>query len=138
MTSQLRSKLVSVFVFTLVLGTLPSSYLRAQWVYPLAHGVTRRSIEGSAPLSCRLRSGNIAFRLRLIRTARLRLMARATSSGFPMYGYAESLGQVPLTTTSFSSLSNTVTLVPGWGGSTHGVYRRHRPRPSVPLAANQR
>ena len=56
----------------------------------------------------------------------------------PMAGYAQSLGQVPLTTTSFPSLSNTVTLVPGWGGSTYGVYRRHRARPSVPRAANPR
>ena len=125
MTSQRWSKLVSVFVFALVLGTAGSA--RAQWGYPPASqfGLGYGAVPGISPFGYgAFGAGGYADSSNFI--------------GFPMPGYAESLGQVPLTTTSFPSFSNTVTLVPGWGGSTHGVYRRHRVRPAVPRAANPR
>jgi hypothetical protein len=125
MTSQRWSKLVSVFVFTLVLGTAGSA--RAQWGYPPAgqFGLGYGAVPGISPFGySSFGAGGYVDSSNFI--------------GFPMAGYAESLGQVPLTATSFPSFSNTVTLVPSWGGSTHGVYRRHRARPSVPRAVRPR
>jgi hypothetical protein len=130
MTSQRWSKLVSVFVFALVMGTTGSA--RAQWGFPGAWGYPPASQFGPGYGAVGLSpygygsfgGGGYAGTSNFI--------------GFPMAGYAESLGQVPQTTTSFPSLSNTVTLVPGWGGSTHSAYRRHRARPSVPRVASPR
>jgi hypothetical protein len=130
MTSQRWSKLVSVFVFSLVLGTAGSA--RAQWGFPGTwgyppagqFGLGYGAVPGISPF------GYGSF-------GAGGYVGSSNFIGFPMPGYAQSIGQVPLTTTSFPSLSNTVTLVPGWGGSTHGVYRRHRARPSVPRAANR-
>jgi hypothetical protein len=125
MTSQRWSKFVSVFVFTLVLGTAGSA--RAQWGYPPASqfGLGYGAVPGISPFGYgSFGAGGYVDSSNFI--------------GFPMAGYAESLGQVPLTATSFPSFSNTVTLVPSWGGSTHGVYRRHRARPSVPRAVRPR
>lgn len=131
MTSQRWSKLVSVFVFSLVLGTAGSA--RAQWAYPGTWGYPQASqfgvgygaLPGYSPYGYGFYgAGGYADTSNFI--------------GFPMAGYAEALGQVPQTTTTFPSFSNTVTLVPGWGGSTHGVYRRHRARTGVPRAASPR
>ena len=131
MTSQRWSKLVSVFVFALVLGTAGSA--RAQWGYAGTWGSAPASqfglgygvVPGMSPF------GDGSF-------GAGGYVGPGNFIGFPMPGYAQSLGQVPLTTTSFPSFSNTVTLVPSWGGSTHGVYRRHRARPSAPRAVRPR
>jgi len=42
------------------------------------------------------------------------------------------------TTTSFQSVSNAVTLVPGWSGSAHRVHRRYKAQPRVARAAVRR
>jgi hypothetical protein len=44
---------------------------------------------------------------------------------FTVPGYGRSIGQRPLTTTSYQSISNVVTLVPGWSGAGHRMHRRH-------------
>src|ERR1700679_3593914 len=131
MTSHRWSKLVSVFVFTLALGTAGSA--QAQWGFPGPWGY---SPAGQFGLGYGAVPGISPFGYGLYGAGGY--VGSSNFIGFPMAGYAESLGQVPQTTTSFPSLSNTVTLVPGWGGSTQGVYRRHRARPSVPRAANPR
>jgi hypothetical protein len=46
-------------------------------------------------------------------------------SAFPVPGYRQSIGQRPLTSTSFDSVSNILTLVPGWTGPRHRMHRRH-------------
>jgi hypothetical protein len=58
--------------------------------------------------------------------------------GFPQPGYAESIGQWPLTTTSFQTVSETVSLVPAWSASPHRIHRRNRAQPRVPRAASRR
>jgi len=45
--------------------------------------------------------------------------------GFPLTGYGRSIGRTPQTITSFRSVSDAVTLVPGWNGSAHRVRHRH-------------
>jgi hypothetical protein len=108
MTSQRGNKLISVLVFGLVLATAGSA--QAQWGYPLGYGSYGAGGYGGA----------------------------GSFIGFPMYGYAQSLGQVPQTATSFPSMSGAATLVPGWGGSGYGAYHRHRARTVVPRKAKPR
>ncbi len=45
--------------------------------------------------------------------------------GFPHPGYGRAIGRRPQTITSYQSVSDVVTLVPGWNGSAHRVRRRH-------------
>jgi len=45
--------------------------------------------------------------------------------GFPAPGYGRSIGRRPQTITSFQSVADAVTLVPGWNGSAHRVRHRH-------------
>ena len=58
--------------------------------------------------------------------------------GFPAPGYARSIGRRPITTTSFESVSDAVTLVPSWNGSSHRVHRPRLAQPSIPRAAVRR
>jgi hypothetical protein len=44
---------------------------------------------------------------------------------FPLPGYGLSIGRRPQTTTSFQSVSNVITTVPGWFGRSHRIRRRH-------------
>ena len=131
MTSQRWSKLVSVFVFALVLGTAGSA--RAQWGYPGAWGyppVSQFGLGyGAFPGISPYGDGSFGAG---------GYVGSSNFIGFPMPGYAESLGQVPLTTTSFPSLSEAVTLFPAGSGSGHRAYRPQRARPVVPRAANPR
>jgi hypothetical protein len=125
MTSQRRNKLISVLVFGLVLATAGSA--RAQWVYPSIgpFGVGYGAVPGFSPFGYGPYGAG-------------GYVGPGNFIGFPMAGYAESLGQVPQTTTSFPSMSGAMTLVPAWGGSGHGTYHRHRARPVVPRKANPR
>jgi hypothetical protein len=127
MASQRWSKLVSVFVFALVLGTAGSA--RAQWVFPGTWGYPPASQfglgYGAVPGIWPFDSGSFGAG---------GYVGSSNFIGFPMPGYAQSIGQVPLTTTLFPSLSNTVTLVPGWSGSVHRARRRHRARPGLSSA----
>jgi hypothetical protein len=131
MTSQRWSKLVSVLVFCLVMVTAGSA--RAQWAYPgtwgyppvSQFGVGYGAVSGYSPFGYGPFGAGVYG-------------VPSNFIGFPMYGYAQSLGQVPLTTTSFPSVSGAVSLVPAWGGSGHSTYHRHRARPVVPRAANPR
>jgi hypothetical protein len=52
--------------------------------------------------------------------------------GFPAFNYAASTGQRALTTRSYQSLSDTVSLVPAWSGSVHRVHRRSQAQPIAP------
>ena len=114
MRSQRWGKLISVLVFGLVLATAGSA--QAQWGYPPVsqYGLGYGSF-GAGGYGV---PGNFI--------------------GFPMHGYAQSLGQVPLTTTSLPSVSGAVTLVPAWSGSGHVAYHHYRARPVVPREANPR
>jgi hypothetical protein len=44
---------------------------------------------------------------------------------FPLPGYGLSIGRRPQTTTSFQSVSQVITTVPGWFGRVHRVHWRH-------------
>ena len=44
---------------------------------------------------------------------------------FPLPGYGLSIGRRPQTTTSFQSVTNVITTVPGWFGPSHRIRRRH-------------
>jgi hypothetical protein len=159
MTSQRCRKLVSVLVFGLVLATAGSA--QAQWGYPLGYGSYGAGGYGGAGSFIGFPMYGYAQSLGQVpqTTASYGLGYGADPGyspfgygsygaggyggaggfiGFPMYGYAQSLGQVPQTTTSFPSMSGAATLVPAWGGSGHGAYHRHRARPVVPRRANPR
>jgi len=45
--------------------------------------------------------------------------------GSPHPGYSRAIGRRPQTITSFQSVSEVITLVPGWNGSAHRVRHRH-------------
>ena len=130
MTSQPWSKLVSVLVFGLVLATADSA--RAQWVLPGTWGYPPASQFG---LGYGAASGIAPFGYGSFGAGGY--VDPSNFIGFPMPGYAQSIGQVPLTTTTFPSVS-AVTLVPAWGGSGHRAYHRNRARLVVPRAANPR
>ena len=87
MTSQRWSTLVSVLVFALVLATAGSA--RAQWGFPGISGSSR-----GQPVRPGLRGcpGNLAFRLRLIRSGEA-TGARATSSASRSPAMRRSIGQ---------------------------------------------
>ena len=131
MTWQRRSKLVSVLVFGLVLATAGSA--RAQWGFagtwgnsPVSQfGLGYGAVPGISPF------GYGSF-------GAGGYVGPSNFIGFPMPGYAESIGQVPLTTTTFPSLSAAVTLFPSGSGSGHRTHHRHRARPVVRRAANRR
>jgi hypothetical protein len=129
MRSQRWSKLVSVLVFGLVLATAGTA--RAQWGFPVAGGypaVSQFGVGyGAYPGISPFGYGSYGAG---------GYVGGGNFIGFPMPGYAESLGQVPLTTTAFPSLSDAVTLIPARSGSTYRAYHRNRARPVVPRAAN--
>ncbi len=126
MTSRQSSTVVSVLVFALVLATPGSA--EAQWAsypqvspYGLGYGAgpgTALYGYGSFGAGGYAGSGNFV--------------------GFPFPGYAQSIGLRPLTTTLFQSVSDTVTLVPGWDGYGHQVYHRNRAPAGVRAAAIRR
>jgi hypothetical protein len=159
MTSQRWSKLISVLVFSLVLATAGSA--QAQWGYPLGYGSYGAGGYGGAGNFIGFPMYGYAQSLGQVpqTTASYGLGyggdpgysgfgygsygaggygGAGNFIGFPMYGYAQSLGQVPQTATSFSSVSGAATLVPGWGGSGYGAYHRPRARTVVPRRANPR
>ena len=131
MTSQRWSKLISVLAFSLVLATAGSA--RAQWGFagtwgnsPVSQfGLGYGTVPGASPF------GYGSF-------GAGGYVGPSNFIGFPMPGYAQSIGEVPLTTTSFPSLSEAVTLFPAGSGSGHRAYRPQRARPVVPRAANPR
>ena len=125
MTSQRWSKIISVLVFGLVLATAGSA--QAQWVYPPVgqFGVGYGAVPGYSPFGYgAFGAGGYGVPGNFI--------------GFPAPGYAQSLGLVPQTTTSFPSIFESVTSVPAWSGAGYGAYRPHRARPVVRRAANSR
>ena len=131
MTSQRWSKLISVLVFGLVLATADSA--QAQWGFPGTWGYPAVSQfglgYGAVPGISPFGYGSFGAG---------GYVSPSNFIGFPMPGYAQSLGEVPLTTTSFPSLSEAVTLFPAGSSSGHRAYRPQRARPVVPRAANPR
>ena len=130
MKSQRRSALVSGLVFALVLATGGSA--RAQWGFAgtsgsLAFGpfgLGYGGVQGVSSFDCGAGSFGAAGCCN----------GPSNFIGFPAFGYAASTGQRALTTTSYQSLSNTVSLVPGWSGSVHRVHRRFQAKAAAPRA----
>ena len=121
MTSQQCSKLVSGLVLTLALAA--ASPARAQFGF--------QGIPGSPSFS----GFGLGYQPGTdfgISPYSFGSLGGAGFSGFggigtvpDLPGYRLSIGQWPQTTTSYQSVFNTVTLVPGWNGSAHRVRRRH-------------
>ncbi len=133
MTSQRWSTLVSVLVFALVLATAGNA--RAQWGFPLTAGYPSVSSFGH------VNGTGAAFGTSPFNYGSF---GATVQGGFGQIGFAPNpnnalrIAQRPLATTSFQSVSNAVTLVPGWSGSAHRVHRRYPAQPSVPRAAVRR
>ncbi len=127
MTSQRLSTLASVLVFALVLTTGGSA--RAQWGFPGAWGFASAGQFGpgfGAPAFSPVGYGPCGAGDRF---------GTSNFIGFPAPGYAASIGQRPLATTSFHTVSEAVSVVPGWSDSGYRVHHRHRAQPSVPRGA---
>ncbi len=126
MTSRRWNTLVSVLVLALVLATAGSA--RAQWGFPGIYnqaGISQVGVPyGSWPAYGGSPYGYGAF-------AGTGYAGPSNFIGFPQPGYSLSIGQRPLTTTSFQSVSDVVTLAPSWSGSAHRVHRRFPARPSA-------
>jgi len=118
MTSQRWSTLVSVLVFALVLATAGSA--RAQWVIPGTSGYPPVSQFG---LGFGAVQGISPFDFGSLGVASFGGLGGVR--GFPHPGYGRSIGRTPQAITSFQSVSDVVTLVPGWNGSAHRISRRH-------------
>ena len=67
-----------------------------------------------------------------------RLLCYEQLRRLPCPGYARSIGRRPMTTTSYESVSDAVTLVPSWNGSSHRVHRPRQAQPTNPHAAVRR
>jgi hypothetical protein len=128
MTSRRWSTFVSVSVFALVLMTADSA--RAQWAFPAISGnggvsqfgPGNGAIPGFSPFDYGAVSVGAAG-------------CCGSSSifiGLPAFNYAASTGQRALTTRSYQSLSDTVSLVPGWNGSGSVHRIRHRTTQTPP------
>jgi hypothetical protein len=133
MTSQRWSRVVSVLVFGLVLVTAGSA--RAQWGFPGA------SVPASVSSFGVGYGTDAAYGISPFNYGSFPAAGFAGTSnfiGFPAPGYARSIGRRPITTTSFESVSDAVTLVPSWNGSSHRVHRPRLAQPSIPRAAVRR
>ena len=118
MTLRRWNTLISVSVFALVLAAGGSA--RAQWIvsdssgyYPPIgqFGPGFGTFQGISPFGYgNFGAGGFAGSSQFI--------------GFPLPGYGQAIGQTPLTTTSFQSISDNLTLVPAWRGSRHRIHRR--------------
>jgi hypothetical protein len=131
MTLQCWSTVVSVLVFALVLATGESS--SAQWGYPGTSGFASLGpvgpgyvgYPGISPVGDGPFGAGDCF-------------GTSNFIGFPAFGYASSIGQRPITTTSVQTVSEAVTLLPGWSGSSHRVHRHSRAQTSVPRPVTRR
>jgi len=120
MTSRRWTTPLSILVFALALTTAGSA--RAQFGFPGASGHSFDSpfgwgygtgtAQGIWPFDYGSFGGVSYGSLGVIR-------------GFPHPGYGRSIGRRPQTITSFQSVSDAVTLVPGWNGSAHRARHRH-------------
>jgi hypothetical protein len=133
MTSQRWSTLVSVLVFALVLATAGNA--RAQWGFPLTAGYPSVSSFGHENAT------GAAFGTSPFNYGSF---GATGQGGFGQISFAPnpnnalSIAQRPQATTSFQSVSNAVTLVPGWSGSARRVHRRYPAQPSIPRTAVRR
>ena len=130
MTSQRLSTLVSVLVFALVLTTGGSA--RAQWGFPGTSGFASVGQFGpgyGAPAFSPVGYGPCGAG---------DCFGTSNFIGFPAPGYAASIGQRPLATTSFQTVSEAVTVLPGWSGSPHRIHRSNRAQPSAPRPVTRR
>jgi hypothetical protein len=133
MKSQRWSTLVSVLVFALVLATAGNA--RAQWGFPLTAGYPSVSSFGHE------NETGAAFGTSHFNYGSFGATAQGgfgQTSFAPNPNNALSIAQRPQATTSFQSVSNAVTLVPGWRGSARRVHRRYPAQPSIPRAALRR
>jgi hypothetical protein len=133
MKSQRWNTLVSVLVLALVLATAGSA--RAQWGFPGISGEPGVSQFGLGYGSWTA-YGNSPYDYGSFGATGF--VGSSNFIGFPLPGYGLSSGQIPQTTVSFPSFSNSVSLVPSWSGSGHRVHSRFQARPSVPRAALRR
>jgi hypothetical protein len=135
MTSQRLSTLVSGLVFALVLTT--GSSARGQWVFPGTSGFASvgqfgpgyGAVPGFSPFGYGAGSFGGAGCCG----------GPSNFIGFPAFNYAASTGQRALTTTSYQSLSDTVSLLPAWNGSgsVHRIHRRTQASPNAPRRVTQ-
>jgi hypothetical protein len=120
MTSRPWNTLLSILVFALALATAGSA--RAQFGFggtsshssdsAFGWGYGTATVQGISPFD----SGSFGAES-YAGLGRIR--------GFPVPGYGRSIGRTPQTITSFQSVSDVVTLVPGWNRSAHRVHHRH-------------
>ncbi len=120
MTSRRWATLVSGLVFSLTLATAGSA--RAQFgfqgipgqpsVSQFELGYGTGNAPGISPFDCGSLRGVCSDGFGVI-------------SVYPHPGYGLSYGRRPQTTTSYQSVYDVVTAVPGWSGSAHRVRRRH-------------
>ena len=135
MTSRNWSTFVSVLVFALVLATGGSA--RAQWGFPGISGSPAVSqfgpgygaVPGFSPFGYGAGSFGGAGCCD----------GPSNFIGFPAFNYAASTGQRALTTTSYQSLSDTVSLVPAWNrsSSVRRIHRRTQAPPNAPRRVTQ-
>jgi hypothetical protein len=107
--------LVSILVFALAMATAGPA--RAQWGFPgtsgpFGPGYGTGTAYGISPFDYGSFGGVYYGCLGGIGT-------------FPLPGYGLSIGRRPQTTTSFQSVSDVITTVPGWSPAVHRVRRRH-------------
>jgi hypothetical protein len=113
MTSQRWRILISGLVLTLALAS--GGPARAQWGFPLTYspfvqGYGIGTAHGISPYDYGS-FGGVSF-------GGLGTIGASPSANFDLRS-----GPRPQATTSFQSVSNAITLVPGWSGSTHRVRR---------------
>jgi hypothetical protein len=133
MTSQRWNAFVSVLVFALVLATAGNA--RAQWGFPLTAGYPSVSSFGHEN-GTGAAFGTSPFNYGSFGAP---VQGGVGQIGFaPNPNNALSFAQRPQATTSFQSVSNAVTLVPGWSGSARRVHRRYPAQPSVPRTVVRR
>ena len=85
---------------------------RAQWVFQAARVIPRSA--SSAWATGRSRESRLSA---TVHSAQEFTTGSSHFVGFPLPGYGRAIGRTPVTTTSFESVSDVVTLVPGWNGS---------------------
>ena len=133
MKSQRWSTFVSGLVFALVLATGGSA--RAQWSFP---GISGFPAVGPFGLGYGGVQGISSFDYGAGSFGAAGCCNGPSNFiGFPAHGYAASIGQSALTTASYQSLSDTVSLAPAWSGSVHRVHRRSQAQPIAPRAVKR-
>jgi hypothetical protein len=121
----MRSHRWSVFVASFVFALFASANgsARAQWGFPVYTGA---SGVNSFDLGYGPAAGFSPYDYGSSSFGATGFGGTSNFIGFPAPGYSLATGQRRHTTNSLQSVSNTVTLVPGWNGTTSTRRVRHR------------